>query len=346
LDVPAERIWPHCNCELEESFAGFPMRDGDMGQNRHRALRPAKGGPVGEVPVGSLVGERVAQETSRLLADRLEPGLYLVATPIGNLADVTLRALAVLARADTVYCEDTRHSRTLLARYGIERRVRAYHEHNAARERPRILSALAADCSVAIISDAGTPLVSDPGFKLVRAVLAAGHRVTHIPGPSAVLAALISAGLPTDSFLFAGFLPVKPSARRARLTELKAVPATLVLFEAPARLSDTLADMAEIFGARSAAVARELTKVHEQVLRGTIAELAAWAAVSAVRGEIAVVVAPPIAAEVGDEAIATELITRMTSMSVRDAAKAVAEALGAPRGRVYDIAVGLKRGGA
>jgi 16S rRNA (cytidine1402-2'-O)-methyltransferase len=321
------------------------MRDTEMAQNQ-RALPPPKGGLSGEKPAGSLVGECVAHETSRLLADRLEPGLYLVATPIGNLADVTLRALAVLARADIVYCEDTRHSRRLLARYGIERRVRAYHEHNAERERPQILSALAVDQSVAIISDAGTPLVSDPGFKLVRAALAAGHRVINVPGPSAVLAALTSAGLPTDSFLFAGFLPVKPSARRARLAALKGVPATLVLFEAPARLRDTLAELAEILGARSAAVARELTKLHEQVHRGTLAELAAWAAGAVVRGEIAVVVAPPIAAEVSDEVIATELITRMTSMSVRDAAKTVAAALGVPRGRVYDIAVGLKRGGA
>jgi 16S rRNA (cytidine1402-2'-O)-methyltransferase len=152
--------------------------------------------------------------------------------------------------------------------------------------------------------------------------------------------------LPTDSFLFVGFLPVKRSARRARLAELKGVPATLVVFEAPARLSDTLADMAEILGARSAAVARELTKLHEQVHRGTLAELAAWADEAAVRGEIAVVVAPPTTAEVSDEAIATQLITRMTFMSVRDAAKEVAAALGVPRGRVYDIAVGLKRGGA
>jgi 16S rRNA (cytidine1402-2'-O)-methyltransferase len=301
---------------------------------------------VGQASAGAIVAERVAHETSRLLAGRLEPGLYLVATPIGNLADITLRALAVLARADVVYCEDTRHSRTLLSRYGIGRSLRAYHEHNAERERPRILSSLAAHCSIAIISDAGTPLISDPGFKLVRAVLAAGHRVINIPGPSAALAALTSTGLPSDCFLFAGFLPAKQSARRARLTEIKAVPATLILFEAPSRLAGSLADMAEILGARSAAIARELTKVHEEVHRGTLADLAVWAAGSAVRGEVAVVVAPPPTAEITDAAIATELMTRMTTMSVRDAAKAVAEALGVPRGRVYDIAVGMKRGGA
>jgi 16S rRNA (cytidine1402-2'-O)-methyltransferase len=316
-----------------------------MAQDR-RALPPRKGTPDGGAPSGSILGERVAHETNRLLADGLVPGLYLVATPIGNLADVTLRALAVLARADIVYCEDTRHSRTLLARFGIERSVCAYHEHNAARERARILSALAADRSVAVVSDAGTPLVSDPGFKLVRAALAAGYEVCSIPGPSAALAALTSAGLPTDCFLFAGFPPVKPSARRARLAELSAVPATLIVFEAPSRLAATLADMAEILGARSAAVARELTKLHEEVHRGTLAELAAWAGGTTVRGEIVVVVAPPVAAEVSDDTVAAELRALLTTMSVRDAATAVAEALGVPRGRVYDIAVGLKRGGA
>jgi 16S rRNA (cytidine1402-2'-O)-methyltransferase len=317
-----------------------------MGQERKRVNLPRKGAPGRETPATSILGERVARETSRLLAEPLAPGLYLVATPIGNLADITLRALAVLAQADMVYCEDTRHSRTLLVHYGVARSVRAYHEHNAERERPRILSALAAGRSIAIISDAGTPLVSDPGFKLVCAALAADYKVITIPGPSAAMAALTSAGLPTDCFLFAGFLPAKPSARRARLLELDPVPATIVLFEAPSRLADALTDMAEILGARSAAVARELTKVHEEVRRGTLPELAAWAATTPLRGEIAVVVGRPVIAEIGDDAIAGKLATLLTTMSVRDAAKAVAEALGVPRGRVYDIAVGLKRGGA
>lgn len=317
-----------------------------MAHNRQRAVSPRKTPPAGEVPPGSILGARIAQVTHQLAADLLAPGLYLVATPIGNLADVTIRALAVLARADIVYCEDTRHSRILLARYGIARSVCAYHEHNAERERPRVLSALATDRSIALISDAGTPLISDPGFKLVRAALAAGHKVFSIPGPSAVISALTSAGLPTHCFLFAGFPPIKPSARRDRLVELRAVPATLIFFEAASRLADTLADMAVILGARSAAVVRELTKLHEEMHRGTLAELAAWAAGFAVRGEIAVVVAPPIVTEVGNDAIAAQLMTLLATMSVRDAAKAVAEALGVPRGRVYDIAVGLKRGDA
>src|SRR5262245_1999549 len=174
---------------------------------------------------------RAAEELGALLARPLPAGLYLVATPIGNLGDITLRALATLARADALYCEDTRHSGALLAHFSILRPSRPYHEHNAQRERPRILAELAAGKSVALISDAGTPLVSDPGYKLVREALAAGHRVASLPGPSATLAALTSTGLPTDTFLFAGFLPARQGARRARLAGFKAVPATLVLFE-------------------------------------------------------------------------------------------------------------------
>src|SRR5512145_294704 len=190
----------------------------------------------------SAVARRAAEEVEARLAQALSAGLYLVATPIGNLGDITLRALATLGRADLLYCEDTRHSGSLLAHFAIARPLRPYHEHNAQRERPRILAELAAGKSVALISDAGTPLVSDPGYKLVREALAAGHRVVSLPGPSAVLAALASAGLATDTFLFAGFLPVKQAARRTRLTQLKAVPATLLFFEAPSRLADCLAD--------------------------------------------------------------------------------------------------------
>jgi 16S rRNA (cytidine1402-2'-O)-methyltransferase len=317
-----------------------------VSQDQQRALPPRKGFTDGEASAAPALASRVAQETRRLLASPLVPGLYLVATPIGNLADITLRALAVLAKADLVYCEDTRHSRTLLAHYGIARRVFAYHEHNAERERPRILAGLAAERSIAVISDAGTPLVSDPGFKLVRTALAAGYKVISIPGPSAALAAVATAGLPPDCFLFAGFLPMKQSARRARLTELRAVPATLVVFEAPSRLAGTLADMAEILGDRPAAIARELTKLHEEVHRGTLVELAAWGGSSVVRGEITVVVAPPGPTEVGDDVIIAELTPLLATMSVRDAATAVAAALGVPRGRVYDIAIGFKRSGA
>ena len=206
------------------------------------------------------VAERVEAALRELRAQPLPAGLYVVATPIGNLGDVTLRALAVLAEADVIYCEDTRHSRILLAHYAMARPTRPYHEHNAARERPHVLAELAAGKSVVLISDAGTPLICDPGYKLVRAAVAAGFPVTALPGPSAALAALASAGLATDAFLFAGFLPPRRNARRARLKQLDAVPASLIFFEAPSRLADSLGDIAAVLGDREAAVARELTK--------------------------------------------------------------------------------------
>jgi 16S rRNA (cytidine1402-2'-O)-methyltransferase len=286
---------------------------------------------------------RAADVLEELLARPLPGGLYLVATPIGNLGDITLRALATLARADVIYCEDTRHSRTLLAHYAISQPLRPYHEHNAERERPRILGELAAGKSVALISDAGTPLVSDPGYKLVRACVDAGHLVTSLPGPSALLAGLASAGLATDTFLFAGFLPAKQGARRARLAELQAVPATLVFFEGPSRLADSLGDIAAVLGAREAAVARELTKLHEEVQRGIPAELAAWAAEATPKGEMVILVGPPVAGTVTDEAIAAKLEGLLTAMSLSEAAKAVADDLGVAKGRIYDIGVELKK---
>jgi 16S rRNA (cytidine1402-2'-O)-methyltransferase len=278
-----------------------------------------------------------------LLEKPLPAGLYMVATPIGNLADITLRALAVLAQADVLYCEDTRHSRTLLAHYRISRATRPYHDHNAARERPRVLAELGEGKSVAVITDAGTPLVSDPGYKLVRAAIDAGFAVWALPGPSALLAALIPAGLATDAFLFAGFLPPRQAARRARLAELKGVPATLVVYEAPSRLAETLADIASTLGQRGAAVARELTKLHEEVRRGTAAELAQWAADAAPRGEMVILVGPPAAEPVADADIATRLEPLLAGMSLSDAARKVAHDLGVPRGRVYDLALALQR---
>jgi 16S rRNA (cytidine1402-2'-O)-methyltransferase len=277
------------------------------------------------------------------LARDLAPGLYLVATPIGNLADITLRALAVLAQADAIYCEDTRHSRTLVSHYAIGRPLRPYHEHNAERERPRIMAELAAGKTVALISDAGTPLVSDPGYKLVRECLAEGHRVTCLPGASALLAAIGSAGLATDTFLFAGFLPARQSARKERLGELRAVPATLVFFEAPSRLAESLADIATVLGPREAAVARELTKLHEEVRRGTSAELAAWASETHPKGEMVVLVGPPLGEAVTEEAIAERLAPLLGEMSLSEAAKAVADALGVAKGRAYDVGLALKK---
>ncbi|PSJ64765.1 16S rRNA (cytidine(1402)-2'-O)-methyltransferase [Kumtagia ephedrae] len=255
----------------------------------------------------------------------LEPALYLVATPIGNLGDITLRALETLAAADVLACEDTRVTRVLLERYGMRRRTTAYHEHNAAEAGPRLLEALAAGSSVALVSDAGTPLVSDPGFRLVGEALKAGVRVVPIPGPSAVLAALTASGLPSDTFLFAGFLPVKDGQRRTRLEELKAVPATLVFFESPRRLADTLAAMAEVLGDRAAAVGRELTKTFEEMRTGSLPELAEnYAAADTPKGEIVVCVGPPAEREAADAGEVDRLLLALAAEM--PASKAAAEA--------------------
>lgn len=293
------------------------------------------------------LGQSVIEALKRLGERPLAPGLYLVATPIGNLADVTLRALSVLSRADVVYCEDTRHSRRLFERYGLTPRVKPYHEHNAERERPQVIAALVAGEAVALISDAGTPLVSDPGYKLVVAALDAGHRVEAIPGPSAVLSALSVSGLPTDSFFFAGFLPAKSGQRHARLAELAAIPATLVIFEAPGRVAATLSGMAGSLGDRPAVVARELTKLHEDVRRGPLSTLARLFEAEPPRGECVILAGPPPAeAEVGDTAIADALTTALARSSVRDAVREVSEALKAPRHRVYQLALALRSGDA
>ena len=287
---------------------------------------------------------RVAEATRQLTAASLPAGLYIVATPIGNLGDITLRALATLERADVLCCEDTRHSRTLLNHYGISRPARPYHEHNAERERPRLLAELAAGRSVALISDAGTPLISDPGYKLVREAAAAGHRVYSLPGACAVMAGLAIAGLPTDTFLFAGFLPAKSAARRTRLAELQSIPATLVCFEAPSRLADSLADIAAVLGTREVAVARELTKLHEEVRRGSAAELAQWAIEAAPRGEMVILIGPPPAGSAATDAdILASLEPLLATSSVRDAAKSVADALNVQKARVYDLALSLKQ---
>lgn len=267
----------------------------------------------------------------------LDPALYLVATPIGNLADITLRALETIAAADLLACEDTRVTRVLLDRYGIRRRAVPYHEHNAEEAGPRLIEALLAGQSVALVSDAGTPLVSDPGYRLVERALEVGIRVVPLPGPSAVLAALAASGLPTDTFLFAGFLPVKDGQRRSRLEELKSVPATLVFFESPRRLADTLAAMADLFGSgRRAAVARELTKAFEEIRRGTLGELAAqYGEASAPKGEVVVCVGPPLAQEAS---VAQDLDRLLVSLAAEmPASKAAAEAARMTGGRKPDL---------
>ncbi|MDX2290081.1 MAG: 16S rRNA (cytidine(1402)-2'-O)-methyltransferase [Hyphomicrobiaceae bacterium] len=284
----------------------------------------------------------VTAELARAL-DRAESHcLSLVATPIGNLADMSLRAIATLATADIVYAEDTRHSATLFAHYGLRPTVRPYHEHNAEKERPAILAALDEGKSVALISDAGTPLVSDPGYKLVRDCLAAGHRVTAIPGASATLAALVSSGLPSDAFAFAGFLPARSQARRTRIAELAAIPATLIVFETANRIAKALADLGQVLGERSAVVARELTKLNEEIARGSLTELAAgFAARSDLKGEIVIVVGPPEPREATDEQVVDALRAARVHQSLRDATRSVAEALGVAKSRVYDLALDL-----
>ncbi|RYB04224.1 16S rRNA (cytidine(1402)-2'-O)-methyltransferase [Lichenibacterium ramalinae] len=279
----------------------------------------------------------------RVAAPTPEPGLHVVATPIGNLGDISLRALGVLAGADAVLAEDTRVSRVLLNHYGIDTPLVAYHEHNAAAVRPQILARLARGETLALISDAGTPLVSDPGYKLVLDAVAAGAGVTAVPGASAVMAALVLGGLPTDRFFFEGFLPERSGARRTRLADLAAVPGTLVFFESARRLADCLADVAAVLGPRPAAVARELTKRFEEVRRGTAPDLAAhYEAEGAPRGECVLLVARP---EAGQAPSADDLEARLAAaldtLSVKDAAAVVAGETGLPRREVYGRAVAL-----
>jgi 16S rRNA (cytidine1402-2'-O)-methyltransferase len=280
-------------------------------------------------------------------AARLTPGLHIVATPIGNLGDITLRALQALAGADLIACEDTRVTRKLLDRYAIATPLVPYHEHNAAQARPVLLRRLAEGASIALVSDAGTPLVSDPGYKLVRAAAEAGHAVTTLPGASALLAALTVAGLPTDQFLFAGFLPPKEAARRSRIAELARIPATLVVFETGPRLAAALAELAAGLGPeREAAVCRELTKLHEEVLRGDLKTLAEACAGDPPRGEIVIVIAPPTEpqpASAGEtEALLRQALGRV---SLKDAVGEVADATGLPRREVYQRALALAKEG-
>jgi 16S rRNA (cytidine1402-2'-O)-methyltransferase len=280
----------------------------------------------------------------RAEAEKIEPGLHVVATPIGNLTDISFRALSTLAAADAVVAEDTRVTKTLLAHYGIATPLVAYHEHNAKVIRPHLLARLESGAALALVSDAGTPLVSDPGFKLVQEALEKGLHVTSVPGPSAVIAALVVAGLPTDRFFFEGFLPHKSGPRRTRLAELAPVPGTLVFFESPRRLAETLGDCAAILGPRGAAIARELTKMYESVRRGTLDELsAALAQEEPPRGEIVLLVAPPEAgaAELAEADLDVKIGEALGSYSVKDAASVVSAATGQPRRQVYARALQL-----
>jgi 16S rRNA (cytidine1402-2'-O)-methyltransferase len=272
------------------------------------------------------------------------PGLYLVATPIGNLRDITIRALETLASADVIACEDSRVTRRLLDHYGISTPLTPYHEHNAAAARPKLLARLAGNEVVALVSDAGTPLISDPGFKLVRDAREAGHPVIATPGPSAALAALTSSGLPTDRFFFEGFLPAKAGQRKTRIAELSRVAATLIFYESGPRIAQALAALAEGLGLRQAAVCRELTKLHEEVRRGDLTALAQQYADGAEsRGEFTVIVEPPAAdsERVGADEVDAMLRRALQHGSVKDAVSDVAAATGRPRREIYQRALEL-----
>ena len=288
-----------------------------------------------------LIGQAV------FAARPLEPALYLVATPIGNLGDITIRALETLAAADILACEDTRVTRVLLDRYGIRRRAIAYHEHNATEAGPKLVEAVLSGRSVALVSDAGTPLVSDPGFRLVGDIVAGGGRVVPIPGPSALLAALTASGLPSDTFLFAGFLPAKAGQRRTRIEELKGVPATLVFYESPRRLAETLAALAEVLGERPAAIGRELTKTFEEMRRGTLVELAeAYASQDTPRGEIVVCVGPPSEAPTQNpQDVDALLVSLAAELGASRAAGEAAKMTGGRKADLYRRLMELKADG-
>ena len=274
----------------------------------------------------------------------LAPGLYVVATPIGTARDITLRALDILASADVIAAEDTRTAKHLMEIHGIDlgtRPVVAYHDHNGAAARPRLLKAIAEGKSVAYVSEAGTPMVADPGFALAREVIAAGHMITSAPGPSAAITALTVAGLPTDRFLFAGFTPTASSARRTFLRELADMPATLVIYESPKRIQQSLKDMVVELGTeRQAAICREMTKRFEEVVRGRLSDLVDELADRTLKGEIVVVIDRNREAP-SEERLEESLQAALLTMSVKDAAHAVSEALGLPKRKVYQLALEL-----
>lgn len=286
--------------------------------------------------------------TERPDADRLPAGLYLIATPIGAARDITLRALDLLAAADVLVAEDTRSLRRLMDIHGVavaDRPLLAYHDHNGDRMRPRLLAAMAEGRAVLYASEAGTPMISDPGFDLARAARSAGHAVIAAPGPSAVIAALTVAGLPTDRFLFAGFLPATAQARRSALEDLRAVPATLVFYESPARVAAMLADAAQVLGGRDAALCRELTKKFEEIRTGTLPDLAQGCLDRPPKGEIVIVVDRGRSEKISDSALDQKLAAAMDGLSLRDAADLVAVDTGLPRRQVYQRALQLANGG-
>lgn len=285
-------------------------------------------------------------DPASLRAKPLEPALYIVATPIGNLGDITIRALQTLASADMIACEDTRVTGKLLQRFAIKTRMTAYHDHNAAKQTPLILDALASGKSVALVSDAGTPLISDPGFRLINDTLEAGHKVIPLPGASSPITALSAAGLPTDAFMFAGFLPPKTTARQSRLINLAAIPASLIFLESPKRIADCLADCRDTLGAeRGAVVGRELTKLYETFSRGTLSELAKeFAQGDTPKGEIVLMIGPPLEISIDQESIDRDLIELLKTHRIKEAAEIVSKQTGLPKRDMYQRALALKEG--
>ncbi len=276
-------------------------------------------------------------------APALSPGLHIVSTPIGNLRDITIRALDTLAAADAVLAEDTRVAQRLLSRYGIRVPLRRFDAHAGATQRAALIAELAGGVALALVSDAGTPLLSDPGAELVREATSAGVSVFAAPGPSALLAALVSAGVAADRFFFEGFLPPKTGDRRRRIRQLDALPGALVLYEAPHRVEETLEDLLAVLGDRPAATARELTKLHETVARGTLSQLIAGVAATPPRGEYVIIVgAPTIDAAASGEDVEARLAAAMEDMSVKDAAAVVAAEMGLPRREVYARALRMQ----
>ena len=307
---------------------GKSRRDGSMG----------KAGTGSKAETGSEPSDSGAPRQSPRQSHKQEKpgGLIIVATPIGNAGDIGLRALEILKSAHAILCEDTRVSLKLLTRHGVRRPLLAYHEHNAKRMRPKILERLRGGQSLALISDAGTPLVSDPGYKLVQAAIAEDLPVTAVPGPSAALAALVLSGLPPDRFFFAGFLSARAAQRREQLKELAAIPSTLIVYEAANRLPEALADMAAVLGNRNAAVARELTKLFEEVRRGDLASRAAHYETAPAQGEVVIVIGPPDASDTPSlDAVDRALTDAMANMSLRDAVDQVSALTGVPRREVY-----------
>ncbi len=306
----------------------------DPTQKKYQMPQDNKGQPKA---AGYKRADQPAPKTSAI-----KPGFYLVATPIGNLRDITFRALDILSSVDLIICEDTRVTGKLMGAYGFKKKMQVYNDHSTDQQREKLIEAVSDGQSVAVLSDAGTPLVSDPGYKLVRAAIEKKLYVTSIPGPNAALPALQLSGLPTDQFSFLGFLPPKTIARQSALQKWENVPGTLILYETGPRLLDSLQDIRKVLGNREAAVMRELTKMYEEAKRGKLSDLIVhYTEKGQPKGEIVITVGQPVAEIVSGESIEKQLKQALQKMSVRDAAEMVAQATGKPKKTIYTLALKL-----